>query len=290
LATSDKNEAHISDLKDGLLDFLDQLGHKEGDYDSRLWFGGGDGMSYNNMLILKKYMQTHPDQFQRFELLRPILKVWHTQWTNLTRIIQTHSGGLLSNNPATIRWAAKKIGRNISGDKKSDFYPDSQLLALLHDTQMLDGWRFISINTPSGMHLLMRNNLLLRVYFKTDDIIQYLDKPTIPSFEELEIGAKFIFDAFTSSKAQYKAMDDRTPENPPRCMCQRPDIFGALRLMYVSIRTFSAPQICSSVCRNPDIFDTQIKVCVRVRTFWQVLSWDGLELKILKSRRDGLIV
>ena len=68
---------------------------------------------------------------------------------------------------------------------------------------------------------------------------------------------------------------------------RRPDIFGALRLMYVPIRTFSAPQISSSVCRNPDIFDTQIKVCVSVRTFWQVLSLDGLELKILKSRRDG---
>ena len=209
LATSGKNEALIGDLKDGLLDFLDQLGHKDGDYDSRLWFGGGDGMSYNNMLILKKYMQTHADQFQRFELMRPILQVWHTQWTNLTRIIQTHSGESLSNNPATIRWAAKKIGRDVSGDKKSDFYPDSQLLALLHDTQMLDGWRYISTRTPSGILLLMRNNPLLRVYFKTDDIIQYLDKKaTIPSFEELEIGAKFLFDAFTSSKAQYEAMDD----------------------------------------------------------------------------------
>ena len=40
--------------------------------------------------------------------------------------------------------------------------------------------------------------------------------------------------------------------------------------MYVSIQTFSAPQISSSVCRNPDIFDTQIKVCVRVQTFWQL--------------------
>jgi len=59
------------------------------------------------------------------------------------------------------------------------------------------------------MLLLMRNNCLLRVYFKTDDIIQYLDKiPAIPSFEELEIGAKFLFDVFTSSKAQYEAMDD----------------------------------------------------------------------------------
>ena len=50
-------------------------------------------------------------------------------------------------------------------------------------------------------------------------------------------------------------------------MCRRPDIFGALRLMYVPVRMFSAPQISLSVCWNPDIFDTQIKVCVRVRTF-----------------------
>ena len=143
LATSGKNEALIGDLKDGLLDFLEQLGHSDGDYDFRLLFGGGDGMSYNNMLILKKYLQTDPDTFRRFELLRPVLQVWHTQWTNLTRVLQTHMGDFLSNNPATIRWAAKKIGRNISGEKKSDFYPDSQLLALLHDTQMLDAWRCV---------------------------------------------------------------------------------------------------------------------------------------------------
>lgn len=79
----------------------------------------------------------------------------------------------------------------------------------------------------------------------------------------------------------------RTPENPPRCMCRCPDIFGALRLMYVPVRTFSAPQISSSVCQNPDIFDTQIKVCVGVRTFWHLGS-DGLGPKILKSRH-GLV-
>ena len=84
LATSGKNEANIGDLKDGFVDFLEQLGQKDSDYDFRLWFAGGDGMSYNNMLILKKYLQTHPDAFQRFELMQPVLQVWHTQWTNLS--------------------------------------------------------------------------------------------------------------------------------------------------------------------------------------------------------------
>lgn len=102
LATSGKNEALISGLKDGLLDFLEQLGQKEDDYDLCLWFGGGDGMSYNNMLTLKKYLQTHPDAFQRFEPLQAILQVWHTQWTNLSGIFKTHWGGTLDNNPATL--------------------------------------------------------------------------------------------------------------------------------------------------------------------------------------------
>ncbi|KAJ7429297.1 hypothetical protein FB451DRAFT_963813, partial [Mycena latifolia] len=91
-ATSGKNEAVITELKDAFLDFLEQMGQTEGDYDSRLWFGGGDGMSYNNMLLLKKYLQNHSDPFQSFELLRPILQLWHTMWTDLCRICETHWG------------------------------------------------------------------------------------------------------------------------------------------------------------------------------------------------------
>ncbi|KAJ7433572.1 hypothetical protein B0H11DRAFT_2259264 [Mycena galericulata] len=53
LATSGKNEASNTELKDGLLDFLNQIGQVDGDYDSRLCFGGGDRMSYNNILLLK---------------------------------------------------------------------------------------------------------------------------------------------------------------------------------------------------------------------------------------------
>ena len=59
--TSRKNEALISDLRDGLVDFLDQTGQKDGDHDFCLWFSGGNGMSYNDMLTLRKYLQTQED-------------------------------------------------------------------------------------------------------------------------------------------------------------------------------------------------------------------------------------
>ena len=61
MATSGKNEALICDLKDGLLNFLEQLGPDEENYNSCLWFGGGDGTSYKNMFVLKKDM---PDEFR----------------------------------------------------------------------------------------------------------------------------------------------------------------------------------------------------------------------------------
>ncbi|KAJ7868427.1 hypothetical protein B0H13DRAFT_2281025 [Mycena leptocephala] len=105
-----KNEASITKLKDALIDFLEQIGHVEGNYDPRLWFGGGDGMSYNNMLLLKNFLQNHEDLFQSFELLHPVLKVWHTMWTDLCRINETHWGAPLDDNPATLGHSAKKMG------------------------------------------------------------------------------------------------------------------------------------------------------------------------------------
>ncbi|KAJ7672979.1 hypothetical protein DFH06DRAFT_1266807 [Mycena polygramma] len=115
LATSGKNEASITELKDGFLDFLEQLGQTDGDYDRRLFFGGGDGMSYNNMLLMQKYLQNHTDPFQSFELLRPVLQLWHTFWTDLWRA-----------PPANL--------------KKVDYYPTAQFLSLVHDMRILDCW------------------------------------------------------------------------------------------------------------------------------------------------------
>jgi hypothetical protein len=95
---------------------------------------------------LQKYLQTHPDAFQRFELMRPVLQVWHTQWTNLSQIFKTHLGEPLNNNPATITWSSKEIGWALpSNPKKVDYYPEMELLVLLHDTQMLDCWRLVAI-------------------------------------------------------------------------------------------------------------------------------------------------
>lgn len=145
LASSGKNEAYIPELKDCFIDFLQQLGQTVEDHDFRLWFAGGDGMSFNNMLLLKKYLQNHGDSFENFELMQPILQSWHTMWTDLSRIFSTHWGGIIkNNNPASIGHSAKKIGRPPPPNmKKVDYYPCQQLLNLIHDTRMLDCWRYV---------------------------------------------------------------------------------------------------------------------------------------------------
>ncbi|KAJ6576224.1 hypothetical protein B0H10DRAFT_2235678 [Mycena sp. CBHHK59/15] len=151
---------------------LDLVGNwPERDYDSKLWFGGGDGMSFNNMLLVQKYMQHHTESsFQNFELMVPVLQVWHTMWTDI----------------------AKKIGRPAPVNlKKVDYYPAADLLALVHDIRMLDCWRVYF--KCDDIH----------AYFKS-----LSDSKQLPSFEALEEIARQLFDTYTSTVAETEAAYD----------------------------------------------------------------------------------
>ncbi|KAK6988318.1 hypothetical protein R3P38DRAFT_3332094 [Favolaschia claudopus] len=190
LATSGKSEASIPELKDAFVDFFEQIGQTEDDYDSRLLFVGGDGMSFNNMHLVKKFLQPHhPHPFQTFDIMRPVLAIWHTLWTDLCRIFETHWGPSLNDNVATLGHSAKKIGRSPPSNlKKVDYYPSAQLLTLVHDMRMLDCWR---------------------IHFETDDIFAHFSKlrelKKLPSFEELEIAAKKLFDTYVRMDATEEA-------------------------------------------------------------------------------------
>ncbi|KAL0956773.1 hypothetical protein HGRIS_002893 [Hohenbuehelia grisea] len=199
LATSSKNEAIISELKDGLLDFLDQLGQRENDYDARIWLGGGDGLSFQNMHTLKKHLQAHQDPHQSLALMEPILLWWHTMWTNLCRLLATHWGDALDDNPATVGHSAKKIGRQPPPNfKKVDYYPFMELLDLVHDMRMLDCWR---------------------IRFGVDNLFEHFAKlqsqKLTPSFEELESIAKELFKAYSTASAQAQAASDAHDETSP---------------------------------------------------------------------------
>ncbi|KAF8147032.1 hypothetical protein K438DRAFT_1989998 [Mycena galopus ATCC 62051] len=180
LAMSGKNEASIAELKDAFLDSLEQMGSTEGDYDSQLWFGGGNGMSFNNMHIVKKYLQNHTDPFQSFELLRPVLKVWHLTWTDLS----------------TSGYSAKKIGHAPPPNlKKVDYYRTAQFIALVHDIRMPDCWS---------------------IHFDTNDIFDYFatlkKRNTLPSFEDLHKIALKLFKTYTAPSPRHQVRMDARDE------------------------------------------------------------------------------
>ncbi|KAJ7136429.1 hypothetical protein C8R43DRAFT_893920 [Mycena crocata] len=193
LASSGKNEAIIAELKEALLDFLNQLGQTEDDFDFRLWIGGGDGMSFNNMHLVKKYLQNHAESsFQSFELMIPALQVWHLLWTDQCRIFETHWGTPLNDDPSTLGCSAKKIGRPAPANlKKVDYYPAADLLALVHDMRMLDCWR---------------------VHFKCDDLHEHFNMleatDQLPSFEDLETISKKLYDTYKAPGSSTKGLSE----------------------------------------------------------------------------------
>jgi len=56
LATSGKSETAIKELRDGLLDFLQQIGQTPDDYQRRVILVGGDGLTFEQMGNLKRSM------------------------------------------------------------------------------------------------------------------------------------------------------------------------------------------------------------------------------------------
>lgn len=141
LATSSKKETVTNELRDGVLDFLEQIGQKQGEYSRRLMPIGGDGLTYDKLLHMKRYMQFHNDPFDSFELLEPDCEIWHMEWTETSSGFETHWGDLLSEDPATLGHSAHQIGwPEPSNLSKVDFYPASEFAFLTLDARMLHCW------------------------------------------------------------------------------------------------------------------------------------------------------
>lgn len=87
LATSAKGETAVKELKEGLVDFLEQMGQTPDNYQQRIVLAGGDGLTFEQMGNLKNMAQTQDGPFKSFEILQPYLQLWHTEWTDLCRLL-----------------------------------------------------------------------------------------------------------------------------------------------------------------------------------------------------------
>lgn len=144
LASSSRNETILTDFKAALHDFLEQIGQTPEKFKRQIIPIGGDGLTFDKMLMLKEFLQLEESEFESLEIMEPLLEWWHTLWTDLSRIYGTHWGDDLSNDPSTLGHSAAKIGRKKPSNlKKVDYYPHAQLAYLVLDVRMLDCWRCV---------------------------------------------------------------------------------------------------------------------------------------------------
>ena len=142
LATSAKNETSSTDLRDGLVDFLEQIGQTPEDHHPHVTLVGGDGLTFEQLGNLKRMMQLQDEPFKNFEIIQPYLQLWHTEWTDLCRLFVAHFGEEGSEDPSTIGHSSSKIGfKRPANLAKIDYYPGSHHLYRIFDSRILDCWR-----------------------------------------------------------------------------------------------------------------------------------------------------
>ncbi|KAH7918111.1 hypothetical protein BV22DRAFT_1108446 [Leucogyrophana mollusca] len=127
LATCGKNETVTTELKDALLDFLEQTGQAAEEYQRCL-----------KVHQLKKYLQFHDDPFKSSKATEPSLAAWHTAWTDMSRIYESHWDDLLSRDPSSLGNSTTKIGIYLGTEDIFQYFSDLAAQNALPDLEELD--------------------------------------------------------------------------------------------------------------------------------------------------------
>lgn len=124
------------------MDFLrTQMGVTEENLNDRLFVFSGDGKTFDVLQRLKKYLSTHKGKYESLQCVVPMLELWHTKWTDLSRVVRCHFGKDSPNDPSTLAAAAKKAECPTPNDlRKVDFYQGAHLVNLALDANLLNCW------------------------------------------------------------------------------------------------------------------------------------------------------
>ncbi|KAK7021362.1 hypothetical protein VNI00_017413 [Paramarasmius palmivorus] len=185
-----KNEITYTELRDCIVDFMEQSGQTSSKYKNRKQPIGGDGLTVIKGTEMQSFLQFEDNPFDSHELFLWLTEGWHLNWTDLCSIFSTFYGAELTMDPSTIGHSATKLERRRPADlSKVDFNEGVQLLFLVLDCRMLD---------------------CLRVHLGCDDIFEYFHalgkSDTLPSTEELFKIAKKLALKFTSNQSYTAAI------------------------------------------------------------------------------------
>jgi hypothetical protein len=129
---------------------------------------------FDQLLKLKKYLAAEEGDFKSFRCLVPLLKLWHTKWTDLSHVVRTHWGKDFPDDPSTLGCAAKLAECPTPSDlHKVDFYDGAHIVNLTLDAHLLNIWE---------------------VYYQTSDLVHFFEQKKeqgmVPTFEELLVIGK----------------------------------------------------------------------------------------------------
>ncbi|TCD62750.1 hypothetical protein EIP91_006448 [Steccherinum ochraceum] len=187
LSCNDKNENKATDLKAAMLDFIGQTGQDAANYRRRLQWWGGDGLTFQRILELKRALRgtEHTDPFRQLDVVEPFLESWHTGWTYLTLTYETHWDSLHSQDPSKLGHSAHAINQKAPSNlKKVDYYPYLWLTLTVLSARILDCWR---------------------LHFETDDILAHFTQlkreGRLPSLDSLRSQAHVLWERYTSRRS-----------------------------------------------------------------------------------------
>ncbi|KDQ50832.1 hypothetical protein JAAARDRAFT_164426, partial [Jaapia argillacea MUCL 33604] len=110
LATNSADEMTVQGMKQAVDEFLGaQMGINEETLNKRLLVVTGDGKTFDQLLKVKRYLATHEGDFESLRCVVPLLELWHTKWTDLSRIVRTHWGDGSLNDPSSLARMANEI-------------------------------------------------------------------------------------------------------------------------------------------------------------------------------------
>ncbi|TEB25344.1 hypothetical protein FA13DRAFT_1796456 [Coprinellus micaceus] len=180
LSSSSKCENITTELKDAMFDFLSQVGHKENDYRKQLIMVGSDGLTFQHLLELQRYLQFHDDPCKNLSIVEPVLLPWHTEWTDGSCIFECHCDAATSPDPSTIGHSATVIGRRIPANVgKIDYFPDIDMM--IHFDDCLDIFQHFTELATSGK---------------------------LPTLDELDLKAQHLHKTYSTTRAAQMALGD----------------------------------------------------------------------------------
>jgi len=143
LATNSADEMHIQGMKQGVLDFLStQMGITAENLNNTLSILSGDGKTYSMLLLLKKSLSPEEGDFESLRWIYPLLELWHTKWTDLSRVVRAHWG--TTDDPSSLAAIAEVSNCPTPSDlRKVDFFDGSHLVNLALDAHLLNCWESV---------------------------------------------------------------------------------------------------------------------------------------------------